>query len=172
MAEYILLARVEAEDREPGAHTVRIHATAVDGAPVDAEWFAENSVQVEPGTGDALKAVAATAIVLAINGGQMPGLPGTPANDEPSAAERGEFNEDMMRAVARIGHNVIREWRRYEGLLHNEPFDSASELAQNTAITRIKNIVGERRYPLDIANKAMVFEDQLYRVIASAVLAD
>lgn len=173
MAEYLMIAAVEAEPGDE-ADTMRIHATAVDGVQVYKPWFEDNAVEIEPGTGAALKAVAATALLGAIASmrPEVPFLPQDAANDEQTAAQRGEFNDDMIAAVARIGFNVVREWRKYEGLLHHPPYDEASELQQNIAKSRIRNIAENKRYPLDVANKAMVFEDQLYRIVTAAVLAD
>lgn len=167
-----MIAAVEAS---PGDEpdTVRIHATAVDGVQVYKPWFEDNAVEIDPGTGPALKSVAATALLAAMHAARpLPGLPQDAANDETTAAQRGEFNEDMLTAVARIAHNVVREWKKYEGIIHHPPFDETGGSTRNMARQRVRNIAQNKRYPLDIANKAAVFEDQLYRIVTAAVLAD
>lgn len=179
MTEYLMIAAVmavQADKRAP--FLVQLTGTSPEGSSqragfeVPAALFEDNAVEITPGTGQALKAVAATALLGAMHGLPLPGLPQDAANDEESAAERGEFNDAMITAVARIAFNVVREWKKYEGLLHHPPFDEASELQQNMARTRVRNIAQNVRYPLDIANKANVFEDQMYRIVCAAVLAD
>jgi len=170
VAEYLMIAAVAVAEMNDDFALLEMEGGKL---LFERAWFEDNAVEIEPGTGPALKAVAATALLGAMhNARPLPGLPQDAANDETTAAQRGEFNDAMITGVARIAFNVVREWKKYEGILHHPPFDETGDNTRNMACQRVRNIAQNKRYPLDIANKAAVFEDQLYRMITASVLAD
>jgi hypothetical protein len=132
-----------------------------------ADVFEENHVAVADGEGATLKAIAALAILEAMQGDTPP----APANEQPSNAELGRVTEEHIRGTARLCHNVAREFLAYEGLLHRPAFDACPLSFQHEIMNRVSDIVHERPYRVDMSNKVEALKDRFYRVIIQSILA-
>lgn len=130
--------------------------------------FEENYLEVAPGEGVHLKGVCALAMIAAMQGGELP----EPANEQPSNAQIGKVTQEHLVGVARVVHNVTREFLVYEKLLHRPPFDACPLVLQNAVISRVDAIVHGHPYTFDGTNKVEVLKDRFARIIIQSILAD